>query len=227
VLAQWLSAVLRSAADDMDLGEFLNIPEGGSLERLVWGDPEIRSDDSSSGGVTSKEYVKYHLECFGTAGQHWKVNKRFSDFCSLRDALISKESASPAATITAGRASATAETVKLPVGPTVAVECVKMVSVATRSDPDTSEQYTAFGITIFPRATASPDVEGFVTYVQRQCNDTSPLLLCFPPPPPPAGAGGGARCLTRWFVLWCGYAVVRIGSSIDATVTSSSSEPSS
>ena len=52
--------------------------------------PQVRGSGTS-------QFVAYQLQCFGTAGQrsertaHWKLEKRFSDFCALRDALLAKE----------------------------------------------------------------------------------------------------------------------------------------
>ena len=111
-------------------------------------------------------------------GQHWKVDTRFSDFCALRDALIAKESTAPKQPATAAGASGAEEPVE-ELGPVVAVERVRMVSVVTRTDPDSSEQYTAFGITVFPRAVAASGGEAFQTgeewTVYRRFSDFSEL----------------------------------------------------
>eukprot|EP01045_Picozoa_sp_COSAG04_P005683 COSAG04_NODE_267_length_18528_cov_60.607141_10_plen_186_part_00 len=42
-LSQWLTAVLAEHAEDMDVMEFVNFPEGGALERVVWGEAEVRT----------------------------------------------------------------------------------------------------------------------------------------------------------------------------------------
>ena len=67
---------------------------GRTLERS---EPALFVAPSQVRGSGTSQFVAYQLQCFGTAGQrsertaHWKLEKRFSDFCALRDALLAKE----------------------------------------------------------------------------------------------------------------------------------------
>eukprot|EP01045_Picozoa_sp_COSAG04_P005684 COSAG04_NODE_267_length_18528_cov_60.607141_11_plen_93_part_00 len=67
---------------------------GGTLK---WSEPAFVAVPSQVRGSGASQFVAYQLQCFGTAGQrsertaHWKLEKRFSDFCALRDALLAKE----------------------------------------------------------------------------------------------------------------------------------------
>jgi hypothetical protein len=91
-LREWLETLLVSRTDDVDLMEWMGMTV--PVARVVWGGSELRKEQS-------KEYTVYKLDAFGAQGQHTNVEKRFSEFCALRDTCIAKDRPGTAAVSTA------------------------------------------------------------------------------------------------------------------------------
>ena len=89
-LQVWLDAVLSLHPTDADLTEWLTLSSPHAA-RVAWRESETRQEDGS-------EYTIFKLEAFGLededeAGSGSVLEKRYSDFCSLRHALVAKEKA--------------------------------------------------------------------------------------------------------------------------------------
>jgi hypothetical protein len=125
--------------------------------------------------LSSRRFVVYCLDCFGSGGEHWEVQKRFSDFVVLRDVLLAKEVAAgrtqPATPNSEGaepggaaeakvggeeEAAADAEDRSMGVG----FERIEMVGVAVRSEAaglrGKQSKYALFEVKVYPKKPSPP-----------------------------------------------------------------------